>query len=49
MLFDAQENLVFVDGLCIKRIDAATGAVRTIAGTVKGFSGDGGHGNRSRF
>lgn len=42
MLFDDQENLVFVDGVFIKRIDAATGAVRTIAGTVKGFSGDGG-------
>ena len=49
MLLDAQENLIFVDGYCIKRIDAATGAVRTIAGTVKGFSGDGGQAIEAGF
>ncbi len=42
MLFDDRDNLIFVDGVFMKRIDAATGAVRTIAGSVKGFSGDGG-------
>ena len=50
MLFDEQGNLIFVDGHCIKRIDAATGAVRTIAGTVvEGFSGDGGPALDARF
>ena len=49
MLLDAKENLIFVDGYCIKSIDAATGMIRTIAGTVEGFSGDGGPAIEARF
>jgi DNA-binding beta-propeller fold protein YncE len=49
MLFDEQENLIFVDGHCIKRIDSATGMVHTIAGSVEGFSGDGGPAIEARF
>ncbi|RYD65884.1 MAG: hypothetical protein EOP84_31570, partial [Verrucomicrobiaceae bacterium] len=43
--FDATGNMVFVERLnhCVRRVDAKTGIISTIAGTGKeGFSGDGG-------
>lgn len=43
--FDAAGNMVFVERLnhCVRRVDAKTGVITTIAGTGKqGFSGDGG-------
>lgn len=57
MLFDGQGNLIFVeagriksvDVACIKRIDAATGAVSTIAGSTQSFSGDGGLAIKARL
>lgn len=57
MLFDGQGNLVFVevgrirsvDLACIKRIDAATGVVSTIAGSTQSFSGDGGQAIKARL
>lgn len=45
MAFDAAGNLVFADcyNNVVRRVDAATGTIRTVAGTgAKGFSGDGG-------
>jgi streptogramin lyase len=46
VVLDGHGNLFIVDRLnyCIRRVDAATGVIATIAGTGKsGFSGDGGH------
>ncbi len=43
--FDASGNVYFVERLnhCVRRVDAKTGVISTIAGTGKaGFSGDGG-------
>ena len=43
LAFDHQGNLYFADGTTVRRIDAATGAVTTYAGTgVYGSLGDGG-------
>jgi sugar lactone lactonase YvrE len=50
LAFDPAENLVFSDTFnhCIRRVDAATGRIATIAGTGKrGFSGDGGMATRA--
>src|SRR4029077_19097183 len=42
LAFDPAGNLYFCDGVRIRRIDAATGAITTVAGTNQGFtSGDG--------
>lgn len=43
--FDTAGNMIFVERLnhCVRRVDAKTGVISTIAGTGKeGFSGDGG-------
>jgi sugar lactone lactonase YvrE len=49
MLIDGQGNLIFAKVHCIKRIDSGTGAVETIAGSVKGLSGDGGMATKARL
>lgn len=49
---DAGGNLFVVDRLnaCVRKVDAKNGNIRTIAGTgVKGFSGDGGPGERAKL
>ena len=50
--FDAGDNLFFVDmkGAVIRRVDAATGVITTVAGTGEpGFSGDGGPATAAQF
>lgn len=45
VVFDAAGNLIFTDTFshCIRRVDAASGVITTIAGTTEvGYSGDGG-------
>ncbi len=45
VVFDAAGNLIFTDTFshCIRRVDAVTGVITTIAGTTElGYSGDGG-------
>src|SRR6185312_6067757 len=45
LAFDTAGNLIFADTYnhCIRRVDARTGTIRTVAGTgERGFSGDGG-------
>jgi DNA-binding beta-propeller fold protein YncE len=51
LLFDPAGDLYFVDPVNdrIRCIDAKTRAVRPIAGSIKGFSGDGGPANRARL
>lgn len=52
IVFDADGNLVFTDTYnhCIRRIDAASGKIETIAGTGEsGYSGDGGPGKAACF
>lgn len=50
--FDAAGNLVFSDTYnhCIRRIDARTGRIETVAGCGEaGYAGDGGPGAKARF
>lgn len=50
LAFDAAGNLIFSDTFnhCIRRVDARTGVISTIAGTgERGFSGDGGGATRA--
>jgi DNA-binding beta-propeller fold protein YncE len=50
--FDAAGNLVFSDTYnhCIRRIDARSGAIETVAGCGEaGYAGDGGPGPKARF
>jgi DNA-binding beta-propeller fold protein YncE len=49
MLFDGRGDLVFAEDSRIKRVESATGVVRTIAGSTEGFSGDGGPAVNSRL
>lgn len=52
LVFDAAGNLVFSDTYnhCIRRIDARSGVIETVAGCVEaGYSGDGGPGLTARF
>jgi NHL repeat len=51
LLFDSAGNLYFADPVDdrIRCIDAKTHTIRTIAGSIKGFSGDGGPANRARL
>lgn len=52
LALDADDNLFIVDRLnaCVRRVDAATGVIRTIAGTGQaGFSGDGGPGEKAQL
>jgi sugar lactone lactonase YvrE len=52
VVFDAAGNLIFTDTFshCIRRIDASTGLITTIAGTTEvGHSGDGGQATAARF
>ena len=45
VVFDAAGNLIFTDTFshCIRRVDAITGVITTIAGATElGYSGDGG-------
>lgn len=52
VVFDKAGNLIFTDTFshCIRRIDAATGVITTIAGNTElGYSGDGGTATRARF
>ena len=52
VVFDAAGNLIFTDTFshCIRRVDAATGMITTIAGTTEvGYSGDGGPATAARF
>jgi DNA-binding beta-propeller fold protein YncE len=52
LAFDPAGNLVFADTYnhCLRRIDAQTGIISTIAGTGEpGFSGDGGPATSARF
>jgi streptogramin lyase len=50
---DADGNLFIVDRLnfCVRRVDAKTGAIRTVAGVggKKGFEGDGGPADKALF
>jgi sugar lactone lactonase YvrE len=49
---DADGHLFLVDRLnaCIRRVDAKTGVIRTVAGTGQvGFSGDGGPGDKAQL
>ncbi|MHA3774037.1 NHL domain-containing protein [Verrucomicrobiota bacterium sgz303538] len=50
--FDHSGNLVFVERMnhCVRKVDAKTGVITTIAGTGKeGFSGDGGPATRAQM
>ena len=50
--FDAGGNLYVAEAMnhCVRRVDAATGALATIAGTgVEGYSGDGGPATEATF
>jgi streptogramin lyase len=50
--FDAAGNMFFVERLnhCIRRVDAETGRISTVAGTGEaGYSGDGGPATEARF
>ena len=52
LAFDPEGNLVFSDTFnhCLRRIDARSGGIPTIAGTgERGFAGDGGPATRARF
>jgi sugar lactone lactonase YvrE len=52
VVFDRVGNLVFTDTFnhCIRRVDASTGVIMTIAGaTEAGYSGDGAQAVRARF
>ena len=52
IVFDRTGNLVFTDTYnhCIRRVDAATGLIDTLAGTGEaGYSGDGGAGRAATF
>ncbi len=52
VVFDAAGNLIFSDTYnhCIRRIDARSGVIETVAGCVDaGYSGDGGPGPKARF
>lgn len=52
VVFDASGNLIFTDTFShlIRRVDAATGLITTIAGTTElGYSGDGGPATQARF
>lgn len=52
VVFDGAGNLIFTDTFshCIRRVDAATGVITTIAGTTEvGYSGDGGAATAARF
>ena len=51
LAFDPDGNLIFSDTFnhCIRRIDARTGIITTIAGTgERGFAGDGGAATQAR-
>jgi sugar lactone lactonase YvrE len=52
VIFDRAGNLIFTDTFshCIRRVDAASASITTIAGTAeKGYSGDGGPAVAARF
>jgi hypothetical protein len=52
VVLDKQQNLYVVDRLnaVIRRVDASTGIITTLAGTgVKGFAGDGGPATQAQF
>ncbi|MEX2614555.1 MAG: hypothetical protein WD767_00505 [Alphaproteobacteria bacterium] len=52
VVFDKAENLVFTDTFnhCIRRMDAKTGVITTLAGTGEaGYSGDGGPALQAQF
>lgn len=49
MIFDERGDLIFVELNRIKRISRATGVSETIAGSVEGFSGDGGPAVKARL
>src|SRR5277367_713280 len=52
LAFDPAGNLVFSDTFnhCLRRIDARSGTIRTIAGTgARGFTGDGGPATAAQF
>src|SRR5271167_2570838 len=52
LAFDPAGNLIFSDTFnhCLRRIDATTGIIATIAGTgVRGFTGDGGPAIAAQF
>jgi DNA-binding beta-propeller fold protein YncE len=52
LVFDATGNLIFSDTFnhCIRRVDARTGVISTIAGTgARGFDGDGGPATAARL
>ena len=52
VVLDKQQNLYIVDRLnaVIRRVDARSGVITTLAGTgVKGFAGDGGPATRAQF
>lgn len=52
IVFDAAGNLVFTDTFnhCVRRVDARTGIIETIAGIGDaGYSGDGGPGKKAGF
>ena len=52
LAWDAGGNLHFVElgNHCVRRVDAKTGAISTVAGTGKaGFAGDGGPAGRAQF
>ena len=52
VVFDGAGNLIFSDTYnhCIRRIDARSGIIETVAGTGEaGYAGDGGPGRKARF
>jgi DNA-binding beta-propeller fold protein YncE len=52
LVFDAKGNLYFSDAFnhCVRRIDAASGVIETVAGNgTKGFSGDGGPAKKAQL
>ena len=52
VVFDAAGNLIFSDTYnhCIRRVDARTGIIETVAGCgEEGYSGDGGPARKARF
>ena len=52
VVFDAAGNLVFSDTYnhCVRRVDARSGVIQTVAGTGEaGYAGDGGPGRKARF